>query len=106
MVDAANDFDLLVLGTISASLDRGQADLVRAMRATGTPLVWVALRTPWDLVVEPDAPTYVCTYGIHRPSLDALADVLFGAAPAAGRLPVAIRGLYERGHGLTGAGIQ
>jgi beta-N-acetylhexosaminidase len=103
LVDAAADFDLLVVGTISAALDPGQAALVRALRAAGKPLVWVALRTPWDLAVDPDAQTYVCTYGIHRPSLDALADVLFGVSPALGRLPVSIEGLYERGHGLTGA---
>jgi beta-N-acetylhexosaminidase len=103
LVAVSGGFDLLVVGTISASLDRAQAELVRALRQTGTPLVWVALRTPWDLTVDPYVPTYACTYGIHRPSLEALADVLFGAAPAPGRLPVGIRGLYERGHGLIGA---
>jgi beta-N-acetylhexosaminidase len=97
----APDFDLLVVGTISASLDRAQAELVRALRATGRPVVWVALRTPWDLAVDASAPTYACSYGIHRPSLDALADVLFGVAPASGRLPVEIAGLHPRGHGLT-----
>jgi beta-N-acetylhexosaminidase len=102
LVNATRAFDLMVVGTISASLDPGQAELVRALRGTGKPLVWVALRTPWDLVVDPDAATYVCTYGIHRPSLDALADVLFGVSPASGRLPVEIRGLHARGDGITG----
>jgi hypothetical protein len=32
--------------------------------------------------------------------MEALAGALFGEAPFTGRLPVDIRGLYRRGHGL------
>jgi beta-N-acetylhexosaminidase len=97
----AGDFDLLLIGTISASLDTQQARLVRALLSTGVPTITVALRTPWDLAGYPDAATHVCTYGILRPSLDALVDVLWGDAPGVGRLPVGIEGLYPRGHGLS-----
>ena len=33
--------------------------------------------------------------------MDALAAALFGDIPLQGKLPVGIRGMYDRGHGLT-----
>ena len=59
----------------------------------------VALRTPYDLARYPSAPVYLCSYGILPPTMDALADALFGA-PITGRLPVAIPDLYPLGHGM------
>lgn len=94
------DHDLIVLGTIEAFRDPRQTALVAAMHEAGPPVVWAALRTPWDLTAFPGASTYVCTYGILRPSLDALASALVGAAPFAGRLPVTLDGRYARGHGI------
>lgn len=101
LVELAPTFDLLVIGTLSAALDAQQVALVDALLRTGVPSVTVALRTPWDLAAYPAARTHLCTYGIHRPSLDALADVLWGAAAPVGHLPVAIEGIAPRGHGLS-----
>jgi beta-N-acetylhexosaminidase len=93
--DRAQDWDLVVVGTISATRRSPQADLVEALASTGRPVVTVALRTPWDLAAYPGATTHVCTYSIHRESMDALAAALFGAAGPPetafpGRLPVAL----------------
>jgi beta-N-acetylhexosaminidase len=96
----AADYDLLVVGTISASLDAQQAALVTELLATGEPMVTVALRTPYDIVAYPTATTYACTYGLRRPMMDALAAALFGKAPFGGRLPVTIAGYHDAGHGL------
>jgi beta-N-acetylhexosaminidase len=93
--------DLLVLGTISASLDPAQAELARVLLAAGVPTITVALRTPWDLLLYPESRTHLCTYGILPPTTDALAAALFGEAPLGGRLPVELAGLYPRGHGLA-----
>jgi beta-N-acetylhexosaminidase len=97
---AAENFGLLVVGTIAASFDAQQAALVQTLLSTGVPVVTVALRTPFDLAAYPGSATHLCSYGILRPSLDALADVLFGAAAPQGRLPAAVPGLYPTGHGL------
>lgn len=94
----ASSYDLLVVGTIDAVRDRAQAELVRRLVGSGVPAVTVALRTPWDLGAYPESPTHVCTYGILRPSVAALADTLFGAVGFRGHLPVALPDLYERGH--------
>lgn len=92
---AAHDHDLVVIGTLAAS--PAQAEMVRAVLDSGTDTVVVAMRTPYDLAGFPGAPTYVCSYGILPPTLDALAEGLFGAQMP-GRLPVAIPDLYPVGH--------
>jgi beta-N-acetylhexosaminidase len=93
-------FDLVVVGTYAAHLQPAQAALVAAVVATGTPVVTVALRTPWDLLAYPSARTHVASYGILPPSMDALAAALLGEVPFEGRLPVEIAGLHPRGHGV------
>ena len=97
VVEQARDHDLVIAGTIDANED--QTILMRRLIASGPPVVGVALRTPYDLAFFPELATYVCTYGIHPPSLEALADALFGMASFPGRLPVAIPGMYPIGHG-------
>ncbi len=99
---AAQGAAAVVVGTIWA--DAGQAAVVDAVLATGTPTVTVALRTPFDLAAYPTAGTHLCTYSIHPASMQALADVLYGEHEAHGRLPAAIPGLYPAGHGLVGGG--
>jgi beta-N-acetylhexosaminidase len=97
----AADYQLVVIGTINAWFDTGQADLVNELLASGVPVVTVALRVPWDLARYPAAATHACTYSILPPSLDALVGALWGDAPFQGRLPAAIPGLYPTGHGLV-----
>jgi beta-N-acetylhexosaminidase len=99
--ERAAEHDLLVVGTISASLDPAQAALVHELLATGVPVVTVALRTPWDLLAYPAAQTHACSFGILPASVEALADALWGAIPFSGRLPVVLGELYPRGHGLV-----
>ena len=84
------DYDLLVLGTTAAATQPQQAALAHALLAIGVPTVAVALRAPFDLLAYPEATTQLATYSLHRPSLDALADALFGHLAPTGRLPVAI----------------
>jgi beta-N-acetylhexosaminidase len=91
--------DLVIVGTLNACAQSGQAALVEAMLRTGRPTVVAALRLPYDLAAFPSAPTYLCTYSVHEPSMRALAAVLFGALEPQGRLPVSIPGFYPRGHG-------
>jgi len=86
--------DLVIVATINAWQQPGQAALVRALLADGLPTVVAALRLPYDLTAFPEAPTFVCAYSIMQPSLEALAAALWGAAPVEGRLPVSIPGLY------------
>jgi len=78
-----------------------QRALVKALVATGKPVIVVAVRDPYDLTVVPEVSTYLATYGYAAVSMESLAKVLLGTAPPRGKLPVEIPGLYPYGHGLT-----
>jgi len=92
VAEAARAADVVVIGTISASLQPGQVALVDAVLARERPTVTVALRTPWDADAYPASRTHACTYSLLEPSLLALADALFGQAPFPGRVPVRLAG--------------
>jgi beta-N-acetylhexosaminidase len=88
--ERARSVDLVVLGTVDALAQPSTADLARALLATRTPTIAVALRGPWDAEAYPGIGTVLATYGIQAPSLAALAAALVGDAPISGRLPVRI----------------
>jgi beta-N-acetylhexosaminidase len=83
-------FDLVIVGTINAAAYAAQAAFVNGLLEQHTPVVAVALRMPYDITAYPEVSTYVCTYSILPPSLDALADALWGKIPFAGKLPVTL----------------
>jgi beta-N-acetylhexosaminidase len=90
IVERASGSARVVVGTINAHSQPGQASLVKALLAAGLPTVVAALRLPYDLAAFPEAPTYVCTYSILEPSMKALAAALTGHAGFPGKLPVTI----------------
>jgi beta-N-acetylhexosaminidase len=63
--------DLIVIGTIDAQMQNEQAILTKELLNLGTNTVTIALRTPNDLMVYPEAGTHICTYGIQPCSLSA-----------------------------------
>jgi beta-N-acetylhexosaminidase len=83
-------YDLVILGTINAIAHPAQAELVKKLIRQGTRLITVALRMPYDLAAYPEASTYICTYSILPPAMEALAEALFGRIAFSGKLPVNI----------------
>jgi beta-N-acetylhexosaminidase len=117
VAQAANN-DLVVVSTMNASsvdLATGQPTasaaaqqaLVRALRATGKPVVVAGMRNPYDISAFGDAPTYLATYGYTAGSIESLTRVLYGEVNPTGKLPVTIPradgsgALYPFGHGLS-----
>jgi beta-N-acetylhexosaminidase len=92
----AREFDLLIVGTINAFAEPAQAALVRVLLETGAPLIGVAMRVPYDFQTFPALPTYLCSYSILEPALEAVARLLWGEIKPQGRLPVTIPGLKVR----------
>ncbi len=90
LVETVADAAYVIVGTINASMDEPQAALVRALHARGLRVIVIALRTPYDLVAFPMVGTYVCTYSIRRPAMEAVARFLFGEIEALGVLPCAL----------------
>ncbi len=99
LVERLRGYDLIVLGTLNAFAQPGQAWLAGEVLKLGVPTIVAALRLPYDITAFPEAQTYVCTYSILEPSMRALAAALFGERPFEGHLPVSIPGLYPIGFG-------
>lgn len=96
---AARDADVVVVGTFDALGDPRQADLVTALQRV-RPTVAVALRSPYDILAYPGVAGFVCAYSGREPALQAALDVMTGARPPQGRLPVDVRDLYRIGAGM------
>ncbi len=75
----------LVVCASSASFDSDQSARVRELASRAA--VLCALRSPYDVALAPQLPALL-SYGDVPVSLEALAAVLAGAAPAQGRSPV------------------
>lgn len=112
-VSAANDSDTVVVTTMKAwdtsvtDKRAGQQKLVKALLATGKPVVVVATRDPYDIAYFTQAPTYLATYSYSPVAIDAVARVITGEVSPSGKLPVDIpvagqptTVLYPFGHGL------
>jgi beta-N-acetylhexosaminidase len=89
-------YEVVLIGTINATVHPGQAELVRQLMQQGKRLITVALRMPYDLAVYAGAATYLCTYSILPPAMEALAEALFGRIPLTGTLPVTIPGVSTK----------
>ncbi|NUT46019.1 MAG: glycoside hydrolase family 3 protein [Saccharothrix sp.] len=107
-VAGAAGADLTVVATNKAWADPGQQNLVKALLATGKPVVVIAVRDPYDIAYFPDAPTYLATYSYTEVSVESAVRVLYGERAPTGKLPVTIPAagdpttvLYPFGHGLT-----
>lgn len=93
LLEQVHDYDLIVIGTINAFAEERQAELVRQLLKLDKPVIVVAMRLPYDLMAFPQVSTYICTYSILEPSMQAAAKALFGFGEMTGRLPVSIPGL-------------
>jgi beta-N-acetylhexosaminidase len=115
-VAQANGSDLVVVttnrawdvATGSGHNGPGQMNLVKALVATGKPVIVAAVRDAYDIgSFDAEAATYLATYSYTSAALESLTKVLFGEISPNGKLPVAIpvagrpdQVLYPFGHGL------
>jgi len=86
----------------------GQQRLVAALIATGTPVVVVAVRDPYDIAYLPGVRTYLATYSYSPVAIESAVRVIVGEVAPSGKLPVDIpvagepaTVLFPFGFGLT-----
>ncbi|HEX8188767.1 MAG TPA: glycoside hydrolase family 3 N-terminal domain-containing protein [Pyrinomonadaceae bacterium] len=87
-------------GKGTVALPERQAEFVRRLISTGRPVAVVAFSGPYLVRQFPDAAAFAVAYGIEDVAQEAAARVLFGDAPARGRLPVTVPGLFAAGAGI------
>ncbi len=84
----------------NSEISRSQTDLLRRLHGSGRPMVLISFGSPYLLMRVFQIPAYICAYGAAEVSQRAAVRVLFGETDAGGRLPVALPGLYDVGHGI------
>ncbi|WP_367125153.1 glycoside hydrolase family 3 protein [Streptomyces phytohabitans] len=110
-VAAAGSADLVVVSSNAAAAGKedgaAQAALVKELMATGTPVVALAVRNPYDIRRFPEVPACLTGYTYGAPTLESLVRAVYGELNPRGTLPVAVasaedpeRELYAFGHGL------
>ncbi|WP_262058011.1 glycoside hydrolase family 3 protein [Streptomyces sp. STR69] len=107
-VAAARAVDAVVVATYNVTAADPQKTLVEQLIPTGTPVVAVAVRNPYDVAQLPTVPAYLASYSWTDVELRAAARVIAGRVTPRGKLPVAVQRaddpaqvLYPVGHGLS-----
>jgi beta-N-acetylhexosaminidase len=80
--------DAVVLATVNAATDPSQRRVFERLVAMGVTPHVIALRSPVDAALFPDAKAVICSYGRRSIQTEAAAAVLFGEAAARGTLPL------------------
>lgn len=82
----------------------GNGSLEATLRGRGKPVIFVAVSSPWDLLLDPDIDSYICTYDYSQTSLETLADLLVsgdakstGSGSFTGTPPLAAVRRHKRG---------
>ena len=95
ILNKASQYDAVIIGTLSVTKGSYQVDLIESMLKTGTTLIVVAMRNPYDLRYFPNVPVYINTYEFTYLALKAAAGALFGKEIVNGQLPVTIANINE-----------
>lgn len=85
-----SEHNYVIVATVNAHLDEGQANVVRFLIDNRRRVIGIAVRNPYDLQAFPQLKTFLATYEYTRPALSAAARVIFGEREARGRLPVSV----------------
>jgi len=88
-LDKARRFQNLVICSIDAHINKGQADLIQRCLEVNPSAVLVSLGNPYDLRAL-SARNCIATYGYGGASLRAAAAFLFGQIRASGTFPIAL----------------
>jgi len=86
----SGEFDLVVMVTVNANLDKQQAALMQALLQADRRVIGIAVSSPYDLLAFPQLRTYLVTYEPTEAAQAAVVEVLFGQVEPMGRLPVSL----------------
>lgn len=87
-------------GEMTGFVSSKQKNLLVRIAALGKPMIAVSFGNPYVVIDLPKLDAYVCAYSNSEIMQDAVAEVLFAEAPAQGKLPINIPGVYKFGDGV------
>ncbi len=90
---------LILLGTYETYRYPAQIQLIQFL--LHYKLVVLAMGSPYDLLLCPQIPCYLATYGDGAASLKAAVEILAGKCSPQGRLPIALGTDFPVGHGIS-----
>ena len=85
---------------LADSLVKLLKDLARATQRTNVPFVTVFFGNPYVAAAAPELPAMMLTYDFYDLAESSAVRALTGESAIAGRLPIALPGLFPVGHGL------
>jgi beta-glucosidase-like glycosyl hydrolase len=85
---------------LAAPLAKLVGDLARMTANSPKPLVAMFFGNPYVAMAVPDLPAMLLTYDFYDLAEVAAVRALAGEAPITGRLPIALPGMFEAGHGI------
>ncbi|MFK0041483.1 glycoside hydrolase family 3 protein [Paenarthrobacter sp. NPDC090517] len=87
-VAAAGNVDAVVFASYNATSNAAQQQMVAELAATGTPVIVVATRNPYDISVFPGADAVLNSYGVKEVNFHGAVRAISGAINPSGKLPV------------------
>ncbi len=89
-VAAAGNVDAVVFASYNATINAAQQQMVAELAATGTPVIVVATRNPYDISVFPGADALLNSYGVKEVNFHGAVRAISGSINPSGKLPVNI----------------
>lgn len=89
-VAAAGNANAVVFASYNATGNAAQQQMVAELAATGTPVIVVATRNPYDISVFPGADAVLNSYGVKEVNFHGAVSAISGAINPGGKLPVNI----------------
>jgi beta-N-acetylhexosaminidase len=83
----AANADVVILGTYDLAQSPSEQALANELAASGTPVIGVSLRGPYDAPVATEIGTFLTVYGDRPVHLQAAAEALFGRFTPTGKVP-------------------
>src|SRR5258706_13561940 len=90
VLHATKNGQIVIIPINDLETNKEQLKLIEDLVKAGNPVIVIAHRNPFDVVLLPQNATVLVTYGFNPPLRDALMDVLSGKIQPAGILPVTL----------------